>query len=115
MEISNGVKRNLDELDLPAAGRFIVSPASGGGGEPMAHALTIGQVAKATGVATKTIRYYEEIGVLPRPRRTPAGYRQYDPPSVERLRFIRRARGADADPRAPRRRPATDRRAPGPS
>jgi DNA-binding transcriptional MerR regulator len=58
----------------------------------MAQALTIGQLAKATGVAAKTIRYYEQIGVLPTPRRTPAGYRQYDQSGVQRLRFIRRAR-----------------------
>jgi DNA-binding transcriptional MerR regulator len=58
----------------------------------MAQALTIGQLAKATGVAAKTIRYYEQIGVLPTPRRTPAGYRQYDQSGMQRLRFIRRAR-----------------------
>jgi MerR family copper efflux transcriptional regulator len=58
----------------------------------MAQTLSIGQVAKATGVAAKTIRYYEEIGVLPTPRRTVSGYRQYDEPAVQRLRFIRRAR-----------------------
>ena len=58
----------------------------------MAQVLTIGQVARTTGVAAKTIRYYEQIGVLPAPRRTASGYRQYDQPGVERLRFIRRAR-----------------------
>jgi MerR family mercuric resistance operon transcriptional regulator len=58
----------------------------------MGRALTIGQAAKATGVAAKTIRYYEQIGVLPAPRRTASGYRQYDESGVERLRFIRRAR-----------------------
>ena len=58
----------------------------------MAQALTIGQLAKATGVAEKTIRYYEQIGVLPTPSRTAAGYRQYDQSGVRRLRFIRRAR-----------------------
>lgn len=58
----------------------------------MAHTLTIGQVAKATGVAAKTIRYYEQIGVLPAPSRTASGYRKYDQPDVERLRFISRAR-----------------------
>jgi DNA-binding transcriptional MerR regulator len=41
----------------------------------MAHALTIGQAAKSTGVAAKTIRFYE--GVLPAPTRMAAGYRQY--------------------------------------
>jgi DNA-binding transcriptional MerR regulator len=58
----------------------------------MAQSLTIGQVAKVTGVAAKTIRYYEEIGVLPTPSRTVSGYRQYDEPGVQRLRLIRRAR-----------------------
>jgi DNA-binding transcriptional MerR regulator len=58
----------------------------------MAEIFTVGQVAKATGVAAKTIRFYEEIGVLPAPSRTVSGYRQYDEPAVQRLRFIRRAR-----------------------
>jgi len=58
----------------------------------MAHTLTIGQVAKTSGLATKTIRYYEEIGVLPTPRRAASGYRLYDELGVDRLRFIRRAR-----------------------
>ena len=58
----------------------------------MAPSLTIGQVAKASGVATKTIRYYEHIGVLPTPGRAASGYRVYDQPGVERLRFVRRAR-----------------------
>lgn len=55
-------------------------------------ALTIGQVAKATGVAAKTIRYYETVGVLPCPSRTAAGYRQYTEQGVQQLLFIRRAR-----------------------
>ena len=58
----------------------------------MAHPLTIGQVAKTIGLAAKTIRYYEEIGMLPVPDRTASGYRQYDESAVERLRFISRAR-----------------------
>ena len=79
-------------LDLPVAGRTIVPVHTNHGGEPMAHALTIGQLAKATGVASKTIRYYEQIGVLPTPTRSAARYRQYDQSGVQRLRFIRRAR-----------------------
>jgi DNA-binding transcriptional MerR regulator len=55
-------------------------------------ALTIGRLAHAGGVSAKTIRYYEEVGVLPRPGRTAAGYRQYAEGAVERVRFIRRAR-----------------------
>jgi len=58
----------------------------------MAPSLTIGQVAKTSGVAAKTIRYYEQIGVLPPPRRGASGYRLYDQTGVERLLFIRRAR-----------------------
>ena len=58
----------------------------------MAQTSTIGRVAKGTGVAAKTIRYYEEIGVLPAPNRTASGYRQYDESGVPRVRFIRRAR-----------------------
>jgi MerR family copper efflux transcriptional regulator len=59
--------------------------------EGMGH-ITIGQIAKKTGMAAKTIRYYEQIGVLPVPGRTASGYRLYDELGVERLRFIRRAR-----------------------
>jgi DNA-binding transcriptional MerR regulator len=58
----------------------------------MAHALTVGQLAHATGVPAKTIRYYEQVGVLPTPSRSAAGYRQYAQRDVHRLLFIRRAR-----------------------
>jgi len=58
----------------------------------MAEPLTIGKFAQATGVPAKTIRYYEQVGVLPAPTRTAAGYRQYTPQAVHRLLFIRRAR-----------------------
>ena len=58
----------------------------------MAQTSTIGRVAKVTGVAARTIRYYEDIGVLPAPSRTVSGYRQYDEPGVQRVRFIARAR-----------------------
>ena len=54
--------------------------------------VTIGRAAQATGVAAKTIRYYEQIGVLPAPTRGASGYRLYDQEGIERLRFIRRAR-----------------------
>jgi DNA-binding transcriptional MerR regulator len=39
--------------------------------------LSIGQLAKAAGVSSRTIRYYEELGILPRPRRSPGGTRKY--------------------------------------
>ena len=58
----------------------------------MERPLTVGQLAHTTGVPAKTIRYYEQVGVLPVPRRNPAGYRQYSRHDVHRLLFIRRAR-----------------------
>ena len=51
--------------------------------------MQIGELARATGVNTKTIRYYEEIGVLPPAGRAPNGYRSYDQDAVDRMRFIR--------------------------
>jgi DNA-binding transcriptional MerR regulator len=58
----------------------------------MERPLTVGQLARATGVSAKTIRYYEQVGVLPVPRRSGAGYRHYSHHDVHRLLFIRRAR-----------------------
>jgi Cu(I)-responsive transcriptional regulator len=54
--------------------------------------LTIGELAKATGTNVETVRYYERIGVLSRPQRTPGGFRLYGPEDVSRLAFVRRAR-----------------------
>jgi DNA-binding transcriptional MerR regulator len=53
--------------------------------------MKIGEVADATGTTTKTIRYYESIGLLPEPRRTSGGYREYDELAIDRLRFVREA------------------------
>ncbi len=55
-------------------------------------ALTIGKVAKQTGLSTKTIRFYEDEGLVPPPRRSEAGYRLYSESDVLRLQLIRRAR-----------------------
>ena len=57
----------------------------------MERPLTVGQLARATGVSAKTIRYYEQV-VLPMPRRSGTGYRHYSRHDVHRLLFIRRAR-----------------------
>jgi DNA-binding transcriptional MerR regulator len=51
----------------------------------------IGTLAKAAGLTPDTIRYYEEIGVMPEPDRFRSGYRVYGPADVERLEFIRHA------------------------
>lgn len=59
------------------------------------RAMLIGELAERVGVNAKTIRYYEEIGLLPDPERTDAGYRVYGRGDVERLRFIRQAQQLD--------------------
>jgi DNA-binding transcriptional MerR regulator len=53
--------------------------------------LRVGELAEAVGATSDTIRYYERAGLLPPPRRTPAGYRTYDVLAVDRLRFIQGA------------------------
>jgi MerR family mercuric resistance operon transcriptional regulator len=54
-------------------------------------AMTVGNVAKRAEVKIDTIRFYERQGLLPKPPRTPAGYRTFDETTVQRLRFIRNA------------------------
>ena len=51
--------------------------------------MRIGEVANRSGVPIKTIRYYEEIGVLAEPERSASRYRDYEPDVIDRLRFIR--------------------------
>ena len=54
--------------------------------------MRIGEVADAVGVNRRTIRYYEDIGLLPDPDRTAAGYRDYTAADVDRLVFVKTAR-----------------------
>jgi len=54
--------------------------------------LTIGTLSTEAGVATETIRYYERIGILPKPPRTAGGHRLFTEEHKQRLIFIRRAR-----------------------
>jgi len=54
--------------------------------------MTVGQLAHATSCNVETIRYYENIGLMPAPPRTPNGYRSYDERHISRPGFIRRAR-----------------------
>ncbi|MBS3941345.1 MAG: heavy metal-responsive transcriptional regulator [Actinobacteria bacterium] len=56
--------------------------------------MLIGELATRTGVSTKTLRFYETDGLLPEPDRTPAGYRDYPHPAVDRVAFIRQAQAA---------------------
>ncbi|KAA0686105.1 MULTISPECIES: MerR family transcriptional regulator [Azospirillum] len=54
--------------------------------------LSIGALGKATGTKPETIRFYEQIGILPEPARTAGNYRSYGAEHVRRLSFVRRAR-----------------------
>src|SRR5260370_1905518 len=56
--------------------------------------MRIGEIAGRAGVPAKTIRFWEEQGMLPAPARTAAGYRDYGPAILERLAFIRHAQAA---------------------
>jgi MerR family transcriptional regulator, copper efflux regulator len=57
--------------------------------------MLIQELAKQTGLAATTIRYYESIGLIPRPQRAENNYREYTAADVERVRFIAGARSLD--------------------
>ena len=54
----------------------------------MSELLSIGEVAAAAGISRDAIRYYERLGLLPKPLRTAAGYRQYRAGVVTRLALV---------------------------
>jgi MerR family copper efflux transcriptional regulator len=54
--------------------------------------VRIGEAATATGMTTKTLRFYEDRGLLPTPHRAGNGYREYGSDAIVRLDFIRRSR-----------------------
>lgn len=60
---------------------------------PAQEPFAIGVLSERSGVNIETIRYYERVGLLPRPARSAGGYRLYQSADSERLFFIRRARG----------------------
>lgn len=66
----------------------------------MSQLMPIGTVSALACVRVATIRYYEEIGLLPVPSRTDANRRSYDMADVRRLKFIRRARDLGFDLKA---------------
>jgi len=57
----------------------------------MAQTFYISALARHAGVPVKTIRYYEDVGLLPKPQRTVSGYRLYAPDTADRLQFIKKA------------------------
>ena len=54
--------------------------------------MKISEAAASSGCHLETIRYYERVGLMPKPRRTASGYREYRDDEVDRLRFITRSR-----------------------
>ncbi len=55
--------------------------------------LKIGELAARAGVGVQTIHYYERLGLLPKPNRTPSNYRLYASAALRRVQFIKRAQG----------------------
>ena len=56
--------------------------------------MRIGELARQSGTTTKTLRFYEQAGLLPAPERTPSGYRDYTAAALDRLAFVRAAQAA---------------------
>jgi DNA-binding transcriptional MerR regulator len=86
-------------IDIPVTGICIILSLIIMEVSYMGKYLRIGQIAKLIGMSPKTIRYYEEIGVLPRAKRSQVvhgnGYRLYTQDDVLRLEFIKRAKLLD--------------------
>ncbi len=61
-------------------------------GAPQLAQFTIGPLSRQTGCKVETIRYYEKIGLMPKPPRTEGGHRLYGQDHLKRLSFIRRSR-----------------------
>lgn len=55
--------------------------------------MKIGALAEQTGVHVETIRYYQNLGLMPKPARAHGAVRRYGPEATDRLRFIKRAQG----------------------
>jgi DNA-binding transcriptional MerR regulator len=61
--------------------------------ESIPRPLRAGELARLCGVSTDTLRHYERVGVLAKPRRSDAGYRQYPAAAAARVQLVRRALG----------------------
>ena len=80
-------------LDIPVTGRCILAVVRVIERESAMRAgITIGKLAKELHLNPKTIRYYEEVGLLSKPRRSESGYRLYSGYEIERLQLVRRAK-----------------------
>lgn len=77
--------------DVPPGGPRVPRHARGMTNPVPPPGMRIGQLAERLGINAKTIRYYESIGLLPRPARRSSGYRSYGEQDAERLTFVRTA------------------------
>lgn len=57
--------------------------------------MRIQEFSQQIGLSAQAVRYYESLGILPSPRRTPGGYRDYNGQDVERARFVAGIRSLD--------------------
>ena len=55
--------------------------------------MTIGRLARKTGVSVDTLRFYERKGIITRPHRLLSGYRNYSDDVIDRMRFVKDAKG----------------------
>ena len=62
-------------------------------GYQQATDMKIGELAEETGVHVETIRYYQNLGLMPKPARARGSVRRYGAEAADRLRFIKRAQG----------------------
>lgn len=60
--------------------------------------MTRGEISRQTEISARTIRFYEEKGIIPIPERTANGYRNYDSSMIPRLKFIKNAQRLDFCP-----------------
>ena len=79
-------------LDIPLLAGFTLHRVKASVEGNMPEQYLIGRAAAAAGLTTKTLRYYEAMGLLPPPDRTESGYRVYSPAEVRRLGFIVKAK-----------------------
>jgi DNA-binding transcriptional MerR regulator len=78
------------ERKAKTALKATTDPKSEPGSPPECEVMSIAEACEQTGLSARTIRYYEELDLLPGVRRRAGGRRVYGPDEVERLRFIQR-------------------------
>lgn len=81
-------------VDLPVGGKVHDGRVADAGDDEEAGWLRIGQLAEATGESAKTLRFYDDAGVLVASARSAAGYRLYAPAVIDRVALIRAGQAA---------------------